>query len=842
MSKKVTDNWTPEVWERYYKEQKEICFCNKEPHEVTDVQYMVNLERLCMADSEIEDLSILEGLINLKELKLHDNNIENLAPLANLQNLEVLHLSDNQVDDLTPLKELKSLTELKLGSNIVTDLTPLTELTKLEGLCVCNNSVDDVTPLAGLTGLKTLCLCNQEIEDISPLENLVNLRYLYLEGNNIEDFSPLINMKKLKNIDVDINSNILNDPGTSGNNNKKCKNIEKYCLSLSEKAATGKIDRIVGRNSETEHVIQILSRRQKNNPCLIGEPGVGKTAIAEGLAMRIHNGDVPCNLKNKEVHLLDLTEVVAAGAKWVGEFEKCFYPLIKEVEEHGNIILFIDEVHNLIGAGAATGKPMDAANILKPALARGAVQVIGATTIDEYREHIETDKALERRFQPVNIEAPSVEETIEIVKGIKDYYESYHNVKISDDVAEHAVKLADKYISNRFFPDKAIDLIDEACSNLNLKRKPGQKRNPVMAKDNLARVIELWTKIPACSISEDDRAKLFGLESQIKANIIGQDSAIEKVCAAIKRKRLGISKKHKPVSFIFVGSTGIGKTEVVKQLATNLFHSKDAFIRLDMSEYKDPSSETKIIGAAPGFVNNKKGGQLTEKVRKNPYSIILLDEIEKAHPMVMDLFLQILDEGHITDGLGRKIDFKNTIIIMTSNAGSIDKVVGFNKTVDERTIETTKSALKNFLKPEFINRVDEVIHFNHLTKENIKMIARLMLDELCESILEQQPITLTYNDSVIDYLAENTDFETYGARNLYHLIQKEIEDKIAAEMLADCEAVITMIDLSVLDDIIKVGITNKIVANSKGIKQMTIHEKWASDDKGFGIVRKAKNE
>ena len=591
-----------------------------------------------------------------------------------------------------------------------------------------------------------------------------------------------------------------NTPGVKAT--KRYRFLEKYCQSLAQKAADNKIDRVVGREMETERVVQILCRRQKNNPCLIGEPGVGKTAIAEGLALRIQKGDVPPYLRGKEVYLIDMTALVA-GTKYRGQFEERIKGVMEDVHDRGDVILFIDEVHTLIGAGSCSGYPMDAADILKPALARGEVQVIGATTLVEYRVHIQSDAALERRFQPVVIDEPTIPEAVEIIKGIKNYYESYHNVKISDEVAKQAVILSDRYINDRFLPDKAIDLIDEACANLNINRKPGRKRDPKLSKDNLARVIELWTKIPACSISEDERKSLSELETRIKENVIGQDKAIDTVCAAIKRKRLGISKKHKPASFIFIGSTGIGKTEVVKQLAKNLFGSPDSIVRIDMSELMEEHSVSKLIGAPPGYVGYDDAGQLTEKILRNPYSLVLFDEIEKAHRNVMDVLLQLLDEGFITDGQGRKIDFKNTIVIMTSNAGSIDKVVGFNRTADESTKETSNVALKRFLKPEFINRVNEVIYFNHLTKENIKAIARLMLDELSQSLAEQS-ITLQYNDDVVDYLAENTDSEAYGARNLYHLIQSEIEDKIAAEMLSDHKTPITTIDLSVFESAIKV--------------------------------------
>jgi ATP-dependent Clp protease ATP-binding subunit ClpA len=634
---------------------------------------------------------------------------------------------------------------------------------------------------------------------------------------------------------------------------KRRKYLESYCISLTRKAADSKLDRIVGREAETERVVQILNRRQKNNPCLIGEPGVGKTAIAEGLSQRIFDGDVPHKLRSKEVYLLDLTALVA-GTQFRGQFESRMKGLVEEIRNHGNVILVIDEVHSLVGAGDAEGS-MNAANILKPALSRGEIQVIGATTFNEYRKHIEKDAALERRFQPVVVSEPSISESIDIIMGIKHYYEMYHGVTISDDMARQAVILSERYISDRFLPDKAIDLIDEACSDMNLKsaliaRKDAinkekadlQKERdfilsapngsdyarlaeirsldfrlndeltelemegrPMLTIDNLARVIELWTKIPASSIREDEFKRLSELDKRLKESIIGQDEAINSVCAAIRRNRVGISAKRKPVSFIFIGSTGVGKTELVKRLASDLFDSPESLIRLDMSEYMEKHAVSRIIGSPPGYVGYDEAGQLTEKIRRKPYSVVLFDEIEKAHPDVMNILLQILDDGHIMDAHGRNINFENTVIIMTTNAGSDKKdgTVGFNRTVDEQGKEKAEKALKDFLRPEFINRVDEVIYFNHLSKDSFKEIARLMLDELRE-VLSEKFIVLTYDDSLLDCLTEKAFSQAYGARNLRRLIQKEIEDRIASEMISNYAHPVKNVELTAISSVIQI--------------------------------------
>ena len=625
---------------------------------------------------------------------------------------------------------------------------------------------------------------------------------------------------------------------------KKRKFLEGYCQNLTGKAREGKLDPVIGRAEEIERVVQILNRRQKNNPCLIGEPGVGKTAIAEGLAQRIVKGDVPYKLRDKEVYLLDLTALVA-GTQFRGQFEQRMKGLIDEVKRLGNIILMIDEIHNIAGAGDAEGS-MNAANILKPALSRGEIQVIGATTFNEYRKFIEKDTALERRFQPVTVNEPSIEDSIAILKGIAPYYERYHGVKIPEGMLRQAVLLSERYITDRFLPDKAIDLIDEACSDLNLKDKGISRRmeiqreledyekertmleekeekeeadyarmaelksrelqlnaelqalcaqgDPQLSMENLAHVIELWTKIPASRIREQEFQRLSQLEERLKSHIIGQDQAVAAVAAAVRRSRVGISPKHKPVSFIFVGSTGVGKTELVKQLAEDLFNSPDALIRLDMSEFMEKHSVSRIVGSPPGYVGYDEAGQLTEKIRRKPYAVILFDEIEKAHPDVLNVLLQILDDGEITDAHGRKVNFENTVIVMTSNAGSSTKegTVGFGRTVSEQDREKAMKALEQFLRPEFINRVDEVICFNRLTEENFKGIAAIMLKELQDS-LRDKGITFTYEPSLVDYLTEKSYSITYGARNLRRCIQKDLEDPMATRIIESYESPITQI-------------------------------------------------
>ena len=703
--------------------------------------------------------------------------------------------------------------------------------------------------------------------------------------------------------------------------NSKRKFLDGYCISLTKKAMEGSLDNIVGREEEIQRVIQILNRRQKNNPCLIGEPGVGKTAIAEGLAIRIAEGNVPYKLRDKEVYLMDLTALVA-GTQFRGQFESRMKGLIEEVKRLGNIILVIDEIHNIAGAGEAEGS-MNAANILKPALSRGEIQVIGATTFTEYRKYIEKDSALERRFQPVTVNEPSIADTVQIIKGISHYYEEYHKVTIPIGVARQAVVMSERYITDRYLPDKAIDLIDEACSDVNLhntnlsrlaeiekeladlakekevmlaaasdedeklmKRKQDLERRqqqarrelyaieqarisltrsdmddqithrleqnnrrrkeiedqldaysrereqldsqpdnrayarlaeirsmelrltdekmqlealplPSLSVENLARVIEQWTKIPASKIQQEEFSRLAELDVRLKQHIIGQDEAIDAVAAAIRRNRVGISPKHKPVSFIFVGSTGVGKTELVKQLANDLFDSPDALIRLDMSEFMEKHTVSRLIGSPPGYVGYDEAGQLTEKIRRKPYSVILFDELEKAHPDVLNILLQILDDGEVTDAHGRKVNFEHTVIVMTSNAGSERKEssLGFNRSAEQADKEKSIAALNEFLRPEFINRVDEIICFNHLTRDNFKDITRIMLNELTES-LGEKAIDFSYDDQLVDYLTQKSYSEIYGARNLRREIQKDLEDAIASRIIFSYETPVSVIHAS----------------------------------------------
>ena len=644
---------------------------------------------------------------------------------------------------------------------------------------------------------------------------------------------------------------------------KKHKYLDNYCINLSRRAREGKLDAVIGREEEIQRVVQILNRRQKNNPCLIGEPGVGKTAIAEGLAQRIAAGEVPFKLRDKEVYLLDLTALVA-GTQFRGQFESRMKGLIEEIRKLGNVILVIDEVHNIVGAGDAEGS-MNAANILKPALSRGEIQVIGATTFNEYRKYIEKDTALERRFQPVTVAEPSIEDTLKILKGIAHYYETYHGVSIPEGVLRQAVLLSERYITDRFLPDKAIDLIDEACSDLNLKdptinRRMEVKRDlenvtferetlmsaeapegeevteeqldqryariaelrsqemrlqeeltelekkgvPQVTMENIARVIEMWTKIPASKIKEEEFKRLAELDMRLKQHIVGQDEAVDAVSAAIRRSRVGISPKHKPVSFIFVGSTGVGKTELVKQLADDLFDSPDYLIRLDMSEFMEKHSVSRLVGSPPGYVGYDEAGQLTEKIRRKPYSVVLFDEIEKAHPDVLNILLQILDDGEVTDAHGRKVNFENTVIVMTSNAGSgkAAGAVGFGRSADDQDKERVMKALQEFLRPEFINRVDEIVYFHQLTEENFRGIAGIMLEEL-KAALEEKGYHFTYDDALVDYLVKKSYSAAYGARNLRRCIQKDVEDPMAARIIESYETPITQIKATAEDGAVK---------------------------------------
>ncbi len=632
---------------------------------------------------------------------------------------------------------------------------------------------------------------------------------------------------------------------------KRYKFLDTYCRNLTKRAADGKLDRIVGREKELERIIQILCRRQKNNPCLIGEPGVGKTAIAEALAQRIADNEVPYKLKGKQIYLVDLTAIVA-GTQFRGQFESRILGLLNEVKEAGNVILVIDEVHNIVGAGDAEGS-INAANILKPALSRGEVRIIGATTLNEYRKYIEKDSALERRFQPVSVNEPSIDETIEMLEGIKHYYEEFHSIKIPDTVIRRAVILSERYITDRYLPDKAIDLLDEAASKLSLssaalnesqqireellilreKREGLESETPsdekqaqkcyeeiaeIKAKEiqlserlkelepsceqvyldeaDIASVIEIWTGVPATDITENEFEKIDKLEERLKQRIIGQNEAVEAVAKAIKRNRAGISYKRKPVSFIFAGPTGVGKTELVKTLAADLFHSPETLIRLDMSEFMEKHSVSRIIGAPPGYVGYDEAGQLTEKIRRRPYSVVLFDEIEKAHPDVLNILLQILDDGRITDSHGKTVNFENTVLVMTTNAGSDHSAatVGFSATENSAASDKTMKALSNFLRPEFINRVDEIITFHSLTEEDFGKIACIMLDEL-KTALAEKNILLKYSQSAVEYIAKNSYSHKFGARNMRRFICSHVEDPIAERIISDYTRKISAISL-----------------------------------------------
>ena len=736
-----------------------------------------------------------------------------------------------------------------------------------EGLCLkCAKSlglpqVNDMMQRMGITDEDLDNLNNEMMQAMDSIDNVEDLP----GGEDDEESGKTATFPFLNRLFGGSNPPAEKSDAPSGREeapkgrkaDKKHKYLDSYCINLSQRARDGKLDAVIGREEEIQRVVQILNRRQKNNPCLIGEPGVGKTAIAEGLAQRIAAGEVPFKLRNKEVYLLDLTALVA-GTQFRGQFESRMKGLIEEIRKAGNIILVIDEVHNIVGAGDAEGS-MNAANILKPALSRGEIQVIGATTFNEYRKHIEKDTALERRFQPVTVNEPNVEDTLKILRGIAHYYEQFHGVSIPDGVLRQAVQLSERYITDRYLPDKAIDLIDEACSDMNLhdadinrrmeleqqlaaiateqetlssetpeeEQTPEQmdqryariaqlrseqirlqqeleaikaKGTPTLTMDNIARVIEMWTKIPASKIKEEEFQRLSQLESRLKKHIVGQDEAVAAVAAAIRRNRVGISPKHKPVSFIFVGSTGVGKTELVKQLADDLFNAPESLIRLDMSEFMEKHSVSRIVGSPPGYVGYDEAGQLTEKIRRKPYSVVLFDEIEKAHPDVLNVLLQILDDGQITDAHGRKVNFENTVIVMTSNAGS-DKAagsVGFDKSAGDQGKERVMKALRDFLRPEFINRVDEVIYFHQLTEENFRDIARIMLDELKTSLADKG-FGFMYDDGVVDVLVKKSYSAAYGARNLRRCIQKELEDPMANLIIDAFEHPVTQLKATAED-------------------------------------------
>lgn len=678
-------------------------------------------------------------------------------------------------------------------------------------------------------------------------------------GNNADD--DMIDPSEVSAVDEPKNGK---QKKKQGSKNKKRKYLSLYCTDLTERARDSKLDRIIGREREISRTVQILCRRTKNNPCLIGEPGVGKTAIAEGLAQKIAAGEVPAKLAEKEIHLLDLTALVA-GTQFRGQFESRIKGLIEEVKSEGNIILFIDEVHNLVGTGDAEGT-MNAANIMKPALSRGEIQVIGATTFNEYRKNIEKDAALERRFQPVTVEEPSVQDAYEMLLGIKKYYEDYHRVQISDNLVYKAVTLSERYITDRFLPDKAIDLLDEACTCANLRNKAiseyelflkrvealkseeetlvsavetendEAKKNEKYAdlarvrteliscdsqeaalrekasdnrvvEEDLAKVINLWTGIPTTKIVEGDVKRLVGMEDRLKAHIIGQDEAVDLVAAAIKRSRIQLSPQKRPASFIFVGPTGVGKTELVKQLSYELFDTPETLIRLDMSEFMEKHSVSRLIGSPPGYVGYDEAGQLTEKVRRKPYSIILFDEIEKAHPDVMNILLQILDEGKTNDAHGRTVSFANTVIIMTSNAGSERKAaaMGFGKAAGEVKREMAIKALREFLRPEFIGRVDEIVVFNELTEENYCNIAELMLGELATA-LQDKGIQFSYDADIPRFLVGKMDGNVRGARDLRNVIRRNAEDKISAYLVEHCDEPIAKIQLSCAKDALQLSV------------------------------------
>lgn len=736
-----------------------------------------------------------------------------------------------------------------------------------EGLCFQCAAELGIKPPPVVDMLKKMGIDEDAIQGMSDeINGLVENGLIEAEDDAEENGKvPTLNLSEIFGMP-------MKPPGdrAEGNNKKRRdgkkedpskKLLSTYCTNLNDKALSGKIDKIVGRDREIDRMIQILCRRQKNNPCLIGEPGVGKTAIVEALASKIVSGEVPESLLGFEVWQLDLTALVA-GTQFRGQFESRILGLLKEIKAAGNIILMIDEVHNIAGAGETSDGSMSAANLLKPALSRGEIRVIGATTLKEYRKCIEKDSALERRFQPIKIEEPSVEETVGIIKGIKTYYEQYHSVSISDEIARLAATLSERYITDRFLPDKAIDLIDEAaakaalsCPELNEKKRnekrlaeidsamseleskieKSQEQNeddykqladlksekirletrqkiiiPVvedlrLTSDDLYKVIEIWTGIPASELSVSELGQLFGLEERISKKVIGQDEAVSAVVRAVKRKRAGVSYRQNPVSMIFAGPTGVGKTELVKVLAADLFVQPESLIRLDMSEFMEKHAVSRIIGAPPGYVGYDEAGQLTEKIRRRPYSVILFDEIEKAHPDVLNILLQVLDDGRITDAQGRVVNFENTIIIMTTNAGSHNSsgISGFAEKKELLDKEKTEKALSAFLRPEFINRIDEIITFRHLNKDDFVKIADIMLGKLKEHLLDKG-IKLVYNDDVLSYIAEKSYSEKYGARNMRRFIERNVEDKLAGVILENYNSKISGISIKIENDDVKI--------------------------------------
>ncbi len=726
--------------------------------------------------------------------------------------------------------------------------------TTQEGLCIKCAMEMNIGPVKQI--MESMGISEDELDEVSEqFEQMLGEEGGFMPGGAgtmpfLQNFAAMNNAENGKTESGEKKKK-KSDRRKVENEEKQRKFISMYCTDLTAKARAGKTDRIIGREKEIGRTIQILCRRTKNNPCLIGEPGVGKTAIAEGLALRIANGEVPAKLADKEIHLLDLTALVA-GTQFRGQFESRIKGLVEEVKAEGNIILFIDEVHSLVGTGDAEGS-MNAANILKPSLSRGEIQIIGATTFTEYRKYIEKDAALERRLQPVKVEEPSIDETTEMLIGVKDYYEDYHRVRISNTLVGKAVLLSERYINDRFLPDKAIDLLDEACTSANLRNKSigelekAQKKLAAMeaeqqelvsdtegeqdferiatlkadilklqgdieeltklaednyvTEDDLAKVIQLWTGIPASKVIESDLRKLKDLEQNLKAKLIGQDEAVRLVSAAIRRGRVQISPRRRPSSFIFVGPTGVGKTELVKLLANELFDTPETLIRLDMSEFMEKHSVSRIVGSPPGYVGYDEAGQLTEKVRRKPYSVILFDEIEKAHPDVMNILLQILDEGRITDAHGRTVSFENTVIIMTSNAGSNRKegAMGFAKSKGEASREKVMKALGEFLRPEFIGRVDEVIVFNDLSEEDFKRIAALMLGEFVEPLADKG-IRLTWDEKAQAALAKASAGGTRGARDLRNEVRRKVEDKIAERIVDSIGSPVSSVNVTAQDD------------------------------------------
>ena len=715
-----------------------------------------------------------------------------------------------------------------------------------EGICLNCASELGIKPVNDM--LKKMGIDEEAIQNMSAeIDGLMENALVESDGDSEGSKVPTLNLGEIFGMPMNPGSPKDDQGKKKGDTRKEApskKLLTTYCTNLNAKALSGKIDRIVGRDREIDRMIQILCRRQKNNPCLIGEPGVGKTAIVEELATRIVDGRVPEALAGFEIWLLDLTALVA-GTQFRGQFESRIHGLIKEIKALGNVILMIDEVHNIAGAGETSDGSMSAANLLKPALSRGEIRVIGATTLKEYRRCIEKDSALERRFQPVKVDEPSVEDTVEIIKGIKSYYELYHSVRISDKVARLAAILSEKYITERFLPDKAIDLIDEAaakaallCPELNEKKKNEKKLAELQASmteleskveapegqteenyklladmkverirletrqkiitpvadeleltpNDLYKVIEIWTGIPSSELSEGEITELNGLKERIERQIIGQDEAISAVVRAIRRRRSGVSYRRSPVSMIFAGPTGVGKTELVKVLARDLFKQPESLIRLDMSEFMEKHSVSKIVGAPPGYVGYDEAGQLTEKIRRRPYSVVLFDEIEKAHPDVLNILLQVLDDGRITDAQGREVNFENAVIIMTTNAGSekSSSVSGFSENRESKAKDKTEKALSSFLRPEFINRVDEIITFRHLDKNDFEKIADIMLGELKDH-LSEQGINLVYDSSVLAYIADKSYSEKFGARNMRRFIERNVEDKLAEIVITNYE-------------------------------------------------------